>query len=75
MKWIGGAVLLIVTIILLIMAMFMFPWFKTKTEYNIDVINENSPEYWNQKADGIEHTWDDIQKLSSWQVLNILQSR
>jgi hypothetical protein len=59
MKWIGGAVLLIITIIMLIMAMFMFPWFKTKTEYNIDIINENSPEYWNQNADGIEHRWDE----------------
>ena len=59
MKWIGGAVLLIITIIILIMAMFMFPWFKTKTEYNIDKIDDNSPEYWNQKADGIEHAWDE----------------
>lgn len=59
MKWIGGIVLSIITIILLIMAMFIFPWFGTKTEYWRERINEVRPEYWDEGLGGIERDWDE----------------
>lgn len=59
MKWVGGAVLLIITIILLVMAIFMFPWFSTKTTYYRDRINDSDLEYWDEKLDGVERDWDE----------------
>ncbi|WP_455392744.1 hypothetical protein [[Eubacterium] cellulosolvens] len=59
MKWVGGAILLIVTIIFIVLAIFMFPWFTTKTEYNIETINDNNPDYWDDHLDGIEREWDE----------------
>jgi hypothetical protein len=55
MKWIGGVILMIVTLVLLLMAAFMFPWFTTKTKYNTEVITD---EYWeNLGSDGRD--WDE----------------
>jgi hypothetical protein len=58
MKWIGGAVLLVITIILLIMSLFIFPWYTTETKYDVQSINDNNPDYWDEKLDGVEHEWD-----------------
>jgi hypothetical protein len=57
MKWIGGVILLIITMILIVMAMFMFPWFSTKTEYHRVNIEESGLEYWEKLGD-IERDWD-----------------
>ena len=59
MKWIGGVILLIITIILLITSMFMFPWFETKSKYHRNTINEKNPEYWDEKLGGLERDWDE----------------
>ncbi len=59
MKWIGGVILLIITIILLVMAIFMFPWFTTKTTYTREVINDVSPDYWDENLGGAEREWDE----------------
>lgn len=59
MKWIGGVILLIITIVLLIIAVFMLPWFSTKTNYERERINENIPEYWEESLGGVERDWDE----------------
>jgi hypothetical protein len=59
MKWIGGVILLIVTIVLLIVAVFMFPWFTTKTNYERNTIDECCPEYWEDNLGGNERDWDE----------------
>jgi hypothetical protein len=60
MKWIGGVVLIIITIVFLIMAVFMFPWFSTKTNYNRDNIAKHLPEdFWEDHLGGVERDWDE----------------
>jgi hypothetical protein len=57
MKWIGGVVLLIITMVMIIIAIFMFPWFSTKTEYNRQAIESSDLEYW-EEIGGYERDWD-----------------
>ena len=59
MKWIGGVILLIVTITLLVVAIFMFPWFSTKTNYERERINDVQPDYWEDNMGGMERDWDE----------------
>jgi hypothetical protein len=71
MKWIGGVILIIVTIILLIIAVFMFPWFSTKTTYEQDTIEKYVPDYWEENLGGEEYErdWDEtVYHLQSYEI-------
>ena len=59
MKWIGGFILMIITMVFLVIAIFMFPWYTTKTVYERDYINREYREYWDDNLDGMERDWDE----------------